>query len=70
MNVAPGQIWEDLDPRTWNTKYRTRRRIRVVRVDSRYAYCVGVYSGRRTRISLKRMRPIHNGFELLEEPKP
>lgn len=71
MTVTPGQIWQDLDRRM------SRRQVKVLRVDSRYAYVqsgrhssvIGRndFDGRKTRISLSRMRPVHNGFELRGE---
>lgn len=61
MTVIPGQIWEDLDR-------RFRRQVKVLSVDKNYAYVQADPSGRKSRISLKRMRPIHNGFRLVGGP--
>lgn len=66
MEVRPGQIWEDLDTRMW-TRKEGHRQVVVLRVDENYAYVRGVVNGRHTRISLRRMRPIHNGFRYIGE---
>lgn len=68
MEVAPGQIWQDLDVRM------RRRQVKVLAVDDSYAYVQSGrhssvtgrndFDGRKTRISLSRMQPVHNGFEL------
>jgi hypothetical protein len=68
MRVIPGQIWQDLDSRMF------RRQVKVLAVDENYAYVQSGrhssvtgridFDGRKSRISLQRMCPVHNGFEL------
>jgi len=58
--VAPGQVYRDLDPRSRG------RTIRVDRVIGDYAY-VTDSNGRRTRILVRRLqRRASNGYELIQ----
>jgi len=57
ITVRPGQIWGDS---------KDMRELTVMRVAERYVYCIDD-NGRRTRISLHRMRPRSNGYYLKQE---
>ncbi len=59
MKVIPGQIWQDLDKRMW------KRRVKVLSVNEFYADVQTIPDGRKSRISLRRMHPIYNGFQLV-----
>jgi len=58
--VRPGQVWEDLDPRSQG------RTIHVDCVDGDHA-CVTDNRGRKTRIKLSRLRPVSNGYRLIKD---
>lgn len=62
--VEVGQVWEDWDSRFRDGQYR--RKIGVEKIDSRYAYCYGISTGKRTRILLSRFRPTASGYRLVE----
>lgn len=65
--IRPGQLWMDNDPRS------TGRRLRVVEVDDRYAYCespAGLGSkSRKSRILIDRLHPTSTGYRLIEDPE-
>lgn len=54
-----GDIFQDLDPRC------EHRKVQVERLEGDFAWCVVLGTRRKTRISLQRLRPIHNGFRLV-----
>jgi hypothetical protein len=61
IEVKPGQVWEDCDKRM------NGRRIKVEKIDDKYAYCHRVaFGGWKVRILLSRMRPNSTGFKLVE----
>ena len=61
--VEVGQIWQDWDKRF---RHQTPTYKRVLKVDKKFAYCVGVESGRETRIRLDRFKPNSTGYRLTE----
>jgi hypothetical protein len=63
QTVKVGQVWKDRDWRMNN------RRIKVERVDEKYAYCSAVSypSGRTIRIRLDRFKATSQGYDLIEE---
>ncbi|WP_318201090.1 DUF6354 family protein [Streptomyces sp. SCL15-4] len=64
---APGQIWQDNDPRGYG------RRIRIIATDATHAHVEQVIGrdhasaspGRRTRIRLDRFRPTSTGYRYI-----
>lgn len=67
---APGQIWEDNDPRL------AGRQVRIVELDGTHALVVlhqprppvsSAKPGRRTRIRLDRFRPTSTGYRYIGE---
>lgn len=72
IEVVPGQIWADNDPRSFG------RTLRVVAVGKNVARCVVLtpaessssYTVGRTRmIALVRFRPVSNGYRLIADPE-
>jgi hypothetical protein len=73
MNVKPGQIWADSDPRS------AGRTLRVVRVEGGKAVCTVLTNsdatgwarrdmrGTTTRVSVSRMRPTRTGYRLISD---
>lgn len=64
QTVKPGQVWKSLDKRDRG------RRILIQSVKSPYAYGLSYgppSANRPTFIHLSRMKPIHNGYRLIEE---
>ena len=59
--VKVGQVWQDVDDRM------NGRRIKVVRLEVRYAICDVVGAGRQTKIRLDRFKPTSTGYRLIEE---
>jgi hypothetical protein len=69
--VAVGQIWRDLDKRMTGRHCRVigfdaNDRALMLRVDCDTGIRLGDASP--TRVSIDRMRPMHNGWELVREP--
>ncbi|KKN83882.1 hypothetical protein LCGC14_0295350 [marine sediment metagenome] len=54
-----GQIWADLDKRM------VGRKVVIDYVDPHYVRVHSLISGRHATISRRRLRPTHNGFELV-----
>ena len=61
IEVVPGQVWRDLDPRM------NHRTVTVLRVQSGKAY-VRSSAGRESRLSIQRMHRHATGFALVQQP--
>jgi len=58
IEVKVGQIWEDCDKRMGG------RKIRVERIEGRYAICMRLGWNSTTKIRLDRFKPNSTGFRL------
>ena len=64
--VQVGQTWKNLDKRYSDTF------VRVVEIKDGKAICANTITGKKSVISISRMRPCHNGYrlEVQETPTP
>ena len=58
IEVQPGQVWKDADPRTPD------RFLRVDRVENRFAFCTVLSSGRKTRIAVPAHETRQDGLRI------
>lgn len=61
--VKVGQVWKDNDKRAGD------RQIEVLAVDSEYALVVNIFTGKKSRILLKRFKPNSTGYTLIVNSK-
>jgi hypothetical protein len=64
-DVKVGQTWQD-----WDSRYRSQTPVykKVLRIADGFAYCESTRNGvviSKSRISLQRFRPSHNGYKLV-----
>ena len=71
IEVRPGQIWADNDPRAAGRLLRvdevTETHAKVCVVNERGEPSPSILRARRTTIRLDRMRPTHTGYRLVSE---